>query len=134
MASALDISLSKTNAPIITEAAMAKTRSFLTVCFITLIGATIAATPTMSISLNTLLPTTVPTAISAVPLSADTKLTQNSGIDVPRATTVRPITIWGTPSFEAIPTEPSVSRSAPQSTTATPTIIRRISITISIIF
>ena len=92
-ASALDISLSNTRAPIITEAATAKTRSFLTVCLITHIGATIAATPTMSIALNTLLPTTLPTAISAVPLRAETKLTQNSGIDVPRATMVRPITI-----------------------------------------
>ena len=71
--------------------------------------------------------------MSAVPFNADTKLTQNSGIDVPKATTVNPITICGTPILDAKATEPKVSLSAPQSTTATPPTIINNSINISII-
>ena len=75
------------------EATRAKGMSLRTVWRSMVIGATRAVTPTISSALNTLLPTTLPTARSAVPLRADTRLTQNSGIEVPIATIVRPITI-----------------------------------------
>ena len=87
------------------------------------IGATIAATPTISIVLNTFEPTTLPTAKSAVPFRADTKLTQNSGADVPKATIVSPMTSCGIRIRSASATAPSVSLSAPQSTSAAPPII-----------
>ena len=48
-----------------------------------------------------------------VPLSAEINEIQNSGIDVPIATMVSPITICGNPIRSAIPTEPVVSLSAP---------------------
>ena len=75
------------------EATRANGMSLRTVWRSMVIGATRAVTPTISSALNTLLPTTLPTARSAVPLRADTRLTQNSGIEVPIATIVRPITI-----------------------------------------
>ena len=66
-----------------------------------------------------LLPTTLPTARSGVPLMAETRLTKNSGIDVPMATTVSPMTICGMFMRCASATAPSVMRSAPQSTKTT---------------
>ena len=99
---------------------MANGMSLRTVVWRMVMGATMAATPTMSNVLKILLPTTLPTARSGVPLMADIRLTKNSGIDVPMATTVRPITIWGMPMRSANATEPSVSLSAPHNTTATP--------------
>ena len=89
------------------------------------IGATIAATPTISIVLKMFEPTTLPTARSAVPFSAETRLTQNSGADVPSATMVSPITICGICIRSASATAPSVRRSAPQRTSTTPAIIIR---------
>ena len=110
--------------PIISnEAKNANGMSFFTVDSMMIIGATIAATPTMSIELKMLLPTTLPTAKSGVPFRADTKLTQNSGAEVPSATTVKPITISETFSRWAMATAPSVMRSAPHSTSITPTTI-----------
>ncbi len=63
----------------------------------------------------------LPTARSGVPLMADMRLTKNSGMEVPMATMVRPMTIWGMPMRSAKPTAPLVRRSAPHSTTAMPT-------------
>ena len=67
--------------------------SLRTVVFGMVIGATIAAHPTISMELKMLLPTTLPTAKSDVPLIAETNDTQNSGMDVPKATIVKPMTI-----------------------------------------
>ena len=83
-------------------------------------GATMAATPVMSRVLKMFDPTTLPTARSAVPFNADTRLTQNSGADVPTATMVRPMTICGMLMRSASATAPSVRRSAPQSTSTMP--------------
>ena len=94
--------------------------SLRTVVFKMVIGASIAATPTMSKLLKTLLPTMLPTAKSGVPFNADTRLTQNSGMDVPIATTVSPITICDTFMRSAKPTAPSVSLSAPHKTRTIP--------------
>ena len=82
-----------------TEASTAKGISRLTVIRKIAIGATIAVHPTMRSVLKILLPTTFPTAKSGVPLMADSKLTKNSGIEVPAATIVNPMTICGIPSF-----------------------------------
>ena len=60
-----------------------------------------------------LLPTTFPTAISAVPFNAAVILTAASGALVPMATMVRPTTNCGIPIFLAIPEVPSTNQSAP---------------------
>ncbi len=73
------------------EAATAKGMSLRTVERDMTIGATMAVHPTMSIVLRILLPTTLPTARSGVPFSAETRLTKSSGADVPAATIVSPI-------------------------------------------
>ena len=105
------------------DAPTEKGMSFFTVEGLMTIGATIAAQPTMTIVFMMLEPTTLPTAISGVPLRADMRLTKNSGADVPQATMVRPITISGTPKRRASELAPSVRRSAPTSTNVTPIII-----------
>ena len=106
-----------------TAAPTAKGKSFFTVDLVIVIGATIAAQPTISSALKIFDPTTLPTAMSGVSFSADTKLTNNSGADVPAATMVSPITISGTFIRRASAEAPSVNRSAPHNTSATPTII-----------
>ena len=63
-----------------------------------------------------------PTARSGVPFMADTMETKNSGIDVPMATIVSPMTICEMPSFVANPTAPFVSQSALFKTTTMPAI------------
>ena len=60
-----------------------------------------------------LLPTTFPIEISAFPLIAAFMLTAASGIEVPIATTVRPITICGILKRLAMLDEPSTNTSAP---------------------
>ena len=77
------------------EEKTAKGMSFFTVVREIIIGATSAATPTMRKELKMLLPTTLPTARSAVPRMADISETNSSGAEVPMATMVSPITIWG---------------------------------------
>ena len=52
----------------------------------------IADNPRISPIFTILLPTILPRAISGRPFNAPMKLTTNSGIDVPKATTVRPTT------------------------------------------
>ena len=86
-------------------------------------GATNAVIPTMAIVLKMFEPTMLPTARSDVPLMADISDTKNSGIDVPIATTVKPITICGMFIRCAKAVAPSVRRSAPQSTSTAPIII-----------
>ena len=51
----------------------------------------------------------------------DIKLVTNSGNDVPKATTVKPITISVTLNRRAKPVAPSVNLSAPSNTSAIPT-------------
>ena len=110
-----------------TEAATEKGISFFTVDGLMVIGATIAAQPTMSMQFIVFEPTTLPTAKSGVPFRADTRLTKSSGAEVPAATMVRPMIISGTFILLASAAAPSVSLSAPNSTNATPKIIKRIS-------
>ena len=55
---------------------------------------------------------------------ADIRLTNNSGMDVPKATMVRPITIWGMFIRWAKATAPSVMMSAPLMTNTTPILIK----------
>ena len=66
--------------------------SLLNVPLVTLIGTIAAVQPTIISVLKILLPTTFPIAMSALPFSAETTLTVNSGADVPKATIVNPIT------------------------------------------
>ena len=56
-------------------------------------GATMAAQPTIRRALKMLLPTMLPTARSGVPFKAETKETKNSGMLVPMAMMVSPMTI-----------------------------------------
>ena len=97
----------------IMAATIAQTISLFTVTRVTFMGATMAVTPTMSSTLKILLPTPLPTAISGVPLSADIRLTKNSGADVPAATMVSPMTISGMFILLASAEAPAVSLSAP---------------------
>ena len=108
----------------ITDATSANGMSFITVARKIAMGAMVAVMPTMNNELKILDPTTLPTAKSGVPFSADIRLTQNSGILVPMATTVRPITICGIFMRSATATEPSVRRSAPHNTRTIPTIMK----------
>ena len=54
-------------------------------------GVITTARPRMSIRFATLLPITLPKAMPNEPLSAACKVTTSSGIEVPKATTVAPI-------------------------------------------
>ena len=119
--------LSNANRMRSTEAPTEKGMSFFTVEGLMIMGATIAAQPTMSIAFIVFDPTTLPTAISGVPFNAETRLTNNSGADVPAATMVSPMMISGTFILRANDEAPSVSLSAPNKTSATPTTINRIS-------
>lgn len=76
-------------------------------------GQMIAVTPTIANELKMLLPTTLPMARSACPLTAEITLTTNSGADVPKATIVKPMTKLETLNRRAISEAPSVSQSAP---------------------
>jgi hypothetical protein len=64
--------------------------------------------------LQILLPTTLPTAIMLLPFIDEIRLTTSSGAEVPKATTVRPITIGVTPRLRARLEEPFTSHSAPK--------------------
>ena len=81
------------------------------------------ATPKISIILQMLEPTTLPSAKplwSAIVAWTDTN---NSGALVPKATTVRPIKNSGTPSLRAPFDAPSMRKSAPLTKITMPTII-----------
>lgn len=92
-ASTLPIAPSRQKRSISRDATTANGMSRFTLDRFTMMGATRAEQPTMSSVLRVFEPTTLPTARSGVPFSADTMLTQNSGIDVPMATMVSPMTI-----------------------------------------
>ena len=113
---------SKQSTTSMAEAATAKGMSRFMERGVTVIGATIAVRPVMSSTLNVLEPTTLPTAMPGLCLSAETSDTKNSGIDVPMATTVRPMTNCDMPVREAMPAAPSVRSPALHNTRAMPTI------------
>ena len=92
-------------------------------------GQTIAVIPTIANELKMLLPTTLPMARSDWPLTAEIALTTNSGVEVPNATIVNPITKLEMLKRRAISDAPSVSQSAPLMISNNPTAnfdIRRI--------
>ena len=78
------------------------------------IGANNAVQPTIINVLKMLLPTTLPMAISALPLRAEDTLTVSSGAEVPNATMVRPITMGGMWKRLATEAAPSVNPLAPR--------------------
>ncbi len=82
------------------------------------------AAPSTARMLNTLLPTTLPTAMSRWPRMAATIEVAISGIEVPTATTVRPITRSLTPKARANATAESTSQSAPTTSITRPPTIR----------
>ena len=91
------------------------------------IGLMTPVRPMTSKMLNTLDPNTFPMAIPLLPLRAATTLVANSGIDVPIATTVRPMTASLTPRAAATFVAPSTNTLLPSTRQASPT---RISATI----
>ena len=79
-----------------------------------------ADTPKMSRMLAMLLPTTLPRAMSLLPLTPAEILTNSSGADVPKATTVSPTAVGDTCSPLASRAAPSTKRSAPLIRTTKP--------------
>ena len=84
-----------------------------TVSFLTLMGRMTAAIPMRSNTLIMLLPITLPTRISVLPLMSEEKETASSGAPVPKATMVRPMRSLLTLKLEATEDAPSTSQSAP---------------------
>ena len=76
-------------------------------------GIRMADSPSTRPILAILLPIIFPTATSILPLTAATKLTRNSGEDVPKATMVSPTMIGDTLRISAIRDEPLTSSDAP---------------------
>ncbi len=76
-------------------------------------GAIIAAAPRISNILAILLPKTFPIAISELPLILEMILIFNSGMDVPKDTMVRPITMLDNPYRVPNEVAPSTNTSAP---------------------
>ncbi len=84
-----------------------------TVSFLTLMGRMTAAIPIRSRTLMILLPMTLPTKISVLPLINEENETASSGAPVPKATIVRPISSLLTLKLDATEDAPSTSQSAP---------------------
>ena len=82
-------------------------RSFLIALREIFIGQTKADAPKISNVLKMFDPTTFPIAMSALPCTAERKLTTISGVDVPIPTIVRPITNSLNPKRLAMLEEPS---------------------------
>ena len=108
--------------------------SLETVSLLTLMGRMIAAIPMRSKTLMILLPMTLPTKISVLPLRSDEKDTASSGAPVPKATIVRPTSSLLTLKFEATEEAPSTSQSAPLIRKMKPTTRSVICKTISIFY
>ena len=85
-----------------------------------------AETPRMSSMFAMLLPTTFPIERSAEPVAAEVAETASSGMDVPNATTVSPMTSGDTRHFSATPAAPSTKKSAPLTRSTSPTMMRNI--------
>lgn len=90
-----------------------KGSSFETVSLLTLIGRIMAAMLISRRTLMILLPRTLPTKISVLPLISEEKETASSGAPVPNATIVRPISSLLTLKFDAMEEDPSTKKSAP---------------------
>ena len=108
--------------------------SLETVSLLTLMGRIMAAIPIRSKTLIMLLPMTLPTKMSVLPLKSDEKDTASSGAPVPKATMVRPISSLLTLKFDAIDEAPSTSQSAPLIRKMKPTTRSVICKTISIFY
>ena len=104
--------------------------SFRKVFRVITIGANRAVHPTIINVLKILLPTTLPTAMSALPFRADDTLTVSSGAEVPKATIVRPITMEGIRNRLATDAAPSVRQLAPIKMRSNPPISSNISMSI----
>jgi len=78
------------------------------------IGLNTADNPSTRAMLQILLPTTFPTAIMLLPCIEEIRLTTSSGADVPKATTVKPMTIGVIPRLRARLEDPLTSHSAPK--------------------
>ena len=93
--------------------------------FVTTTGLTIAVNPKISVIFTMFDPMTFPIAISAVApgatVSEETKLTANSGSDVPKATKVNPMTRGETLNLRAIELEEVTKKSAPLTRKIKPT-------------
>ena len=107
--------------------------SLETVSLLTLMGRIMAAIPIRSKTLIMLLPMTLPTKMSVLPLKSDEKDTASSGAPVPKATMVRPIRSLLTLKFDAIDEAPSTSQSAPLISRIKPTMSNTICKIISIV-
>ena len=108
--------------------------SFETVSFLILIGRITAAIPMSRSTFIMLLPMTLPTRMSVLPLMRDEKETASSGAPVPKATIVRPTKSLLTLRCDATEEAPSTSQSAPLIKRANPTTNNNIWSTISITF
>ena len=87
--------------------------SFHTVPLVTVSGKIIEEIPRIKKTLAILLPKTLPTAMPVFPLMLAIMFTNNSGEEVPKATTVNPITRSDIFSVFAIDDAPSTRKSAP---------------------
>ena len=81
--------------------------------FFVLIGVIIDAIPVIANKLKRLEPKIAPKTKFICPLRAATIDVTTSGIDVPNATTVRPIIVWETPNKPAVITAPLTKICAP---------------------
>src|SRR5690606_12454837 len=90
-------------------------------------GTVMAHIPRISRMLTILLPITLATARSGEPCKADKILTVSSGADVPKETTVRPITKEETRNLAAKDEAPRTNPSAPSTSSTKPIIINIIS-------
>ena len=96
-----------------TEISSKSGNSLDTVSRLILIGRMIAAIPINNNILIILLPMTLPTRISVLPLMMDENDTANSGAPVPKATIVSPMRSLLTLKLDAADDAPSTNQSAP---------------------
>lgn len=114
------------------EIKSSKGNSLEIVSFLTLMGWMTAATPMSNKTLMILLPMTLPTRMSVLPLARELKETASSGAPVPKATMVRPMRSLLTLKLAATEDAPSTSQSAPLISRTNPTTSSSICKTISI--
>ena len=123
VASARVVSRTKTMRAV--EMRSSRGSSLETVSFLTRMGWMRAATPISRRTLMMLLPMTLPSRMSVLPLMSDEKETASSGAPVPKATMVRPIRSLLTLKLEATEEAPSTSQSAPLMSKTKPSTSRR---------
>jgi len=94
------------------------------------LGLSVGQTPPLimrgTVPLQSWAPTTLPNAMSALPVQAEMALTAISGALVPNATTVSPMTTGDTPMRAASHTAPRTSNSAPKINSTSPMMKNRI--------